>query len=152
MKSVVSKLKSSLINTTDIATKAIESVSKESNAMLDSDAIQKLKEQTKNAVKTSIAVCKNLGDVNGDGKIDREDVKFALEKAGYVWDKVDSDLKEALLIGGVAAFGINAIPVVGQALAIPTFAGATAVFFVRAKISAISVKKTIREENNKDCD
>jgi DNA polymerase III delta subunit len=77
MKSVVSKLKSSLINTTDIATKAIESVSKESNAMLDSDAIQKLKEQTKNAVKTSIAVCKNLGDVNGDGKIDRE--HFSLE-------------------------------------------------------------------------
>ena len=152
MKSVVSKLKSSLINTTDIATKAIESVSKESNAMLDSDAIQKLKEQTKNAVKTSIAVCKNLGDVNGDGKIDREDVKFALEKAGYVWDKVDSDLKEALLIGGVAAFGVNAVPLIGQALAIPTFAGATAVFFVRAKISAISVKKTIREENNKDCD
>ena len=152
MKSVVSKLKSSLINTTDIAANAIESVSKESNAMLDSDAIQKLKEQTKNAVKTSIAVCKNLGDVNGDGKIDREDVKFALEKAGYVWDKVDSDLKEALLIGGVAAFGVNAVPLIGQALAIPTFAGATAVFFVRAKISAISVKKTIREENNKDCD
>ena len=152
MKSVVSKLKSSLINTTDIATKAIESVLKESNAMLDSDAIQKLKEQTKNAVKTSIAVCKNLGDVNGDGKIDREDVKSALEKAGYVWDKVDSDLKEALLIGGVAAFGVNAVPLIGQALAIPTFAGATAVFFVRAKISAISVKKTIREENNKDCD
>ena len=120
--------------------------------MLDSDAIQKLKEQTKNAVKTSIAVCKNLGDVNGDGKIDREDVKSALEKAGYVWDKVDSDLKEALLIGGVAAFGVNAVPLIGQALAIPTFAGATAVFFVRAKISAISVKKTIREENNKDCD
>ena len=120
--------------------------------MLDSDAIQKLKEQTKNAVKTSIAVCKNLGDVNGDGKIDREDVKSALEKAGYGWDKVDSDLKEALLIGGVAAFGINAIPVVGQALAIPTFAGATAVFFVRAKISAISVKKIIREEKNKDSD
>tara|TARA_B110000091_G_scaffold74020_1_gene81535 strand:+ start:53 stop:511 length:459 start_codon:yes stop_codon:yes gene_type:complete len=152
MKSVVSKLKSSLTNTTDIAAKAIESVSKESNAMLDSDAIQKLKEQTKNAVKTSIAVCKNLGDVNGDGKIDREDVKSALEKAGYVWDKVDSDLKEALLIGGVAAFGVNAVPLIGQALAIPTFAGATAVFFVRAKISAISVKKTIREENNKDCD
>ena len=152
MKSVVSKLKSSLINTTDIATKAIESVSKESNAMLDSDAIQKLKEQTKNAVKTSIAVCKNLGDVNGDGKIDKEDVKSALEKAGYVWDKVDSDLKEALLIGGVAAFGVNAVPLIGQALAIPTFAGATAVFFVRAKISAISVKKIIREENNKDSD
>ena len=152
MKSVVSKLKSSLINTTDIATKAIESVLKESNAMLDSDAIQKLKEQTKNAVKTSIAVCKNLGDVNGDGKIDREDVKSALEKAGYVWDKVDSDLKEALLIGGVAAFGVNAVPLIGQALVIPTFTGATAVFFVRAKISAISVKKIIREENNKDSD
>jgi len=152
MKSMISKLKASLTSTTDIATKAIESVSKESNAVLDSDTIKTLKEQTKNAVKTSIAVCKNLGDVNGDGKIDREDVKYALEKAGYVWDKVDSDLKEALLIGGVAAFGINAVPLFGQALAIPTFASATAVFFVRAKISAISVKKTIRQENNKDCD
>jgi hypothetical protein len=38
MKSVVSKLKSSLTNTTDIVAKAIESVSKESNAMLDSKA------------------------------------------------------------------------------------------------------------------
>ena len=152
MKSMISKLKASLTSTTDIATKAIESVSKESNAVLDSDTIKTLKEQTKNAVKTSIAVCKNLGDVNGDGKIDREDVKYALEKAGYVWDKVDSDLKEALLIGGVAAFGINAVPLFGQALAIPTFASATAVFFVRAKISAISVKKIIRQENNKDCD
>lgn len=152
MKSMVSKLKSSLTSTTDIATKAIERVSKETNTKLDSDTAQKLKEQTKNAVKTSIAVCKNLGDVNGDGKIDREDVKSALEKAGYGWDKVDSDLKEALLIGGVAGFGMNALPVVGQALAIPTFAGATAVFFVRAKISAISVKKIIREEKKKDSD
>ena len=151
MESIVSKLKSSLTSTTDIATKAIERVSKETNTKLDSDTVRKLKEQTKNAVTTAIAVCKNLGDVNGDGKVDRDDVKYALEKAGYVWDKVDSDLKEALLIGGVAALGANTVPLVGQALAVPTFVGATAVFFVQTKISAISVKKIIREENNKDC-
>jgi len=151
MESMVSKLKSSLTSTTDIATKAIERVSKETNTKLDSDTVRKLKEQTKNAVTTAIAVCKNLGDVNGDGKVDRDDVKYALEKAGYVWDKVDSDLKEALLIGGVAALGANTVPLVGQALAVPTFVGATAVFFVQTKISAISVKKIIREENNKDC-
>ncbi len=152
MKSMVSKLKSSLTSTTDIATKAIERVSKETNTKLDSDTVQKLKESTKNVVKIATAVAKNLGDVNGDGKVDRDDVKYALEKAGYVWDKVDSDLKEALLIGGVAALGANTVPLVGQALAVPTFVGATAVFFVQTKISAISVKKIIREENNKDCD
>ena len=149
---MVSKLKSSLTSTTDIATKAIERVSKETNTKLDSDTVQKLKESTKNVVKIATAVAKNLGDVNGDGKVDRDDVKYALEKAGYVWDKVDSDLKEALLIGGVAALGLNTVPLVGQALAVPTFVGATAVFFVQTKISAISVKKIIREENNKDCD
>jgi len=152
MESMVSKLKSSLTSTTDIATKAIERVSKETNTKLDSDTVQKLKESTKNVVKIATAVAKNLGDVNGDGKVDRDDVKYALEKAGYVWDKVDSDLKEALLIGGVAALGLNTVPLVGQALAVPTFVGATAVFFVQTKISAISVKKIIREENNKDCD
>ena len=152
MESMVSKLKSSLTSTTDIANKAIERVSKETNTKLDSDTVQKLKESTKNVVKIATAVAKNLGDVNGDGKVDRDDVKYALEKAGYVWDKVDSDLKEALLIGGVAALGLNTVPLVGQALAVPTFVGATAVFFVQTKISAISVKKIIREENNKDCD
>jgi hypothetical protein len=152
MESMASKLKSSLTSTTDIATKAIERVSKETNTKLDSDTVQKLKESTKNVVKIATAVAKNLGDVNGDGKVDRDDVKYALEKAGYVWDKVDSDLKEALLIGGVAALGANTVPLVGQALAAPTFVGATAVFFVQTKISAISVKKIIREENNKDRD
>jgi hypothetical protein len=149
MKSITSKLKNTLTSTTDIAAKAIEVATRESNAMLDSDTSQKLKEQTKNVVKIATAVGKNLGDVNRDGKVDRDDVKYALEKAGYVWDKVDSDLKEALLIGGVAAVGVNAVPLFGQALAVPTFAGATAVFFVRAKISAISVKKIIHEENKK---
>ena len=152
MESVVSKLKSSLTSTTDIATKAIDRVSKETNTKLDSDTVQKLKESTKNVVKIATAVAKNLGDVNGDGKVDRDDVKYALEKAGYVWDKVDSDLKEALLIGGVAALGANTVPLVGQALAVPTFVGATAVFFVQTKISAISVKKILREENNIDRD
>ena len=129
-----------------------EVASRQSNAILDSDTSQKLKEQTKNVVKIATAVGRNLGDINRDGKVDRDDVKYALEKAGYVWDKVDSDLKEALLIGGVAALGANTVPLVGQALAVPTFVGATAVFFVQTKISAISVKKIIREENNKDCD
>ena len=152
MKSITSKLKTTFTSTTDIAAKAIEVASRQSSAILDSDTSQKLKEQTKNVVKIATAVAKNLGDVNGDGKVDRDDVKYALEKAGYVWDKVDSDLKEALLIGGVAALGANTVPLVGQALAAPTFVGATAVFFVQTKISAISVKKIIREENNKDCD
>ena len=152
MKSITSKLKTTFTSTTDIAAKAIEVASRQSSAILDSDTSQKLKEQTKNVVKIATAVAKNLGDVNGDGKVDRDDVKYALEKAGYVWDKVDSDLKEALLIGGVAALGVNTVPLVGQALAVPTFVGATAVFFVQTKISAISVKKIIREENNKDRD
>jgi len=146
MKSILSKLKLSVSSASSIANNAIEKVSNEFGTTLDDKATQKLKQQTINVFRVAASVARNLGDLNNDGKVDRDDIKYALEKAGFVWDKIDSDLKEALLIGGVAAFGVNAVPIIGTFAAVPTFAGATAIFFVRAKIAAVSVKKIIKED------
>lgn len=146
MKSILSKLKLSVSSASSIANKAIEKVTKELGTTLDDETKQKLKQQTIDVVRVAASVAKNLGDLNSDGKVNKDDIKYAVEKAGLVWDKIDSDLKEALLIGGVAAFGVNAVPIIGQFAAVPTFAGATAIFFVRAKIAAVSVKKIIKED------
>jgi hypothetical protein len=150
MKDAFSKLKSKISSAPSIANKAIEQVSGELGTTLDSETSQTLKKQTIDVVRVAISVAKNIGDLNGDGKVDKEDIKFAAKKAGFVWDKLDSDLKESLLLGGVAGVAVNAIPLVGQFAAVPTFAMATAGFFVRAKISAISVKKIIKEEGKKN--
>ena len=93
----------------------------------------------------ALSISKNLADLNRDGKVDKEDLKYAAEKAGLVWDKIDSDLKEALLLGGVAGIGVTAVPFIGGFIAVPTFVGTTAIFFVRAKIAALSIKKVIKE-------
>ena len=150
LNSTLSKLKSKLSGTTSIANKAIEEVTQELNVKLESEASNNLQLQTKNAVKVATSVARNLVDLNRDGKVDKEDLRYAVEKAGFVWDRIDSDLKEALLVGGVAGMAVNTIPLLGQFAAVPTFAGATAVFFVKAKMSAISVRKIIREEKKKD--
>ena len=150
MKTALTKLKSTVSGAPSIANSVIKKVSGELNTALDSETRQKLKDQTINVVKVATSVAKNIGDLNGDGKVDKEDIKFAAKKAGFVWDKLDSDLKESLLLGGVAGVAVNAIPLVGQFAAVPTFAMATAGFFVRAKISAISVKKIIKEEGKKN--
>ena len=33
-------------------------------------------------------IAKNIGDLNNDGKVDKEDIKVAAEKAGIAWDKM----------------------------------------------------------------
>ncbi|GAB1363658.1 hypothetical protein MASR1M32_28940 [Rhodobacter sp.] len=45
-----------------------------------------------------------------------------------------------MLAGGVAGIGVNVIPFVGQAIAIPTFVGTTAYFYVIAKLRSIGKK------------
>lgn len=150
MKTALTKLKSTVSGAPSIANSVIKKVSGELNTALDRETSQKLKDQTINVVKVATSVAKNIGDLNGDGKVDKEDLKYAAEKAGFVWDKIDSDLKEALLFGGVAGIGINAIPFFGQFFAVPVFATATAGYFVKAKIHSMSVKKIINRENNKN--
>jgi len=116
--------------------KAVEAT----GAKLNSEEAKKLKKKAVDAYNQAVLICRNLADVNGDGKFDAEDLKAAAEKAGLVWDKFDPDLKEALLAGGVASAVLLLVPVVGHALAVPVFAATTAYFFLFAKLKKISKK------------
>jgi len=109
-------------------------------AVLSGEEAQKMKQAAVDVYNQAELICKNLADVNGDGKFDAEDLKAAAAKAGLVWDKFDPDLKKALLAGGVAAAVFLLIPIVGQALAIPVFAATTAYFFLFAKLKGIGKK------------
>jgi hypothetical protein len=104
------------------------------------DEAMKLKEKAKHAYDQAAAICRNLADVNGDGKFDAEDLRAAAEKAGLVWEKIDPDLKEALLAGGVAGAALFFIPIAGHMLAVPVFAATTAYFFIFAKLKRASRK------------
>ena len=99
-----------------------------------------LKEKAKYAYDQAVVICKNLADVNGDGKFDADDLKAAAEKAGIAWDKVDPDLKEALLAGGVAGAALFFVPVAGHILAAPVFAATTAYFYLFAKLKKMGTK------------
>ena len=50
-------------------------------------------------------LCTNMADVNGDGKVDKEDLDIALAKIGSSWKALDPDLKTALLAGVAAGVG-----------------------------------------------
>jgi hypothetical protein len=141
MKKILLNLKSAALDVSPIVNKAFDRVIKESGSVLDSDTAQVIKRQTLGAMKSASSIAKNIGDVNGDGKIDKEDLKLAAKKAGIVWNKIDPDLREALLIGGAAGIGVNAIPVVGQFVAGPAFLMGTAMFYIRAKISSFAGKR-----------
>lgn len=125
----------------DVASAAVEEALKKAlaktQAKLDSEEATRLKGEALAAYEKAVAICKHLGDVNGDGKIDAEDLKAAAEKAGLIWEKFDPDLKQALLTGGVAAAALLVIPVAGHIVAIPVFAATTAYFFLFAKIKKI---------------
>jgi hypothetical protein len=127
-----------------IASRAVDAAFKKAvvatGAIINSDDAQRLKRKGIDAYKQAESICKNLADVNGDGKFDADDLKAAAEKAGLVWDKFDPDLKEALLAGGVAAAVLLLVPVVGHALAVPVFAATTAYFFLFAKLKRIGKK------------
>jgi len=127
-----------------IASEAVEVAFKKAvtatGAVINGEDAQKLKKKAVDAYNQAELICKNLADVNGDGKFDAEDLKAAAAKAGLVWDKFDPDLKEALLAGGVAAAVFLLVPIFGHALAVPVFAATTAYFFLFAKLKKIGKK------------
>ena len=101
------KVKEKFTGSTDVVTQVFDRAVKETGAALDSEAAAKLKEATKSAIETARKVSLYLTDLNGDGKFDSEDIKLAAEKAGLAWDKIDPDLKTAMLAGGAAGIGVN---------------------------------------------
>ena len=133
-------LKKSALDTTTIVNKAFDRAVKATGTALDSETAQKIKDNTVSAMSTATAIGRNISDLNGDGKVDAEDLKLAAEKAGIAWNKIDPDLKTALIAGGVAGAGVNFIPILGQMIAIPTFVGTTAYFYLVAKLNGLKKK------------
>lgn len=133
-------IKDRFSGTSTLVNQVFDRVVKETGAVLDSEAANQIKASTQTAIATARKVSINLTDLNGDGKFDSEDIKLAAEKAGIAWDRIDPDIKTAMLAGGVAGIGVNVIPFVGQAIAVPTFVGTTAYFYVIAKLRSIGRK------------
>lgn len=119
---------------------AFDKAVKATGTALESETAEQIKTQTVNAMKTAGKIAKGISDLNGDGKVDVEDLKLAAEKAGLAWDKIDPDLKTAMIAGGVAGIGVNVIPFVGQMVAVPAFVGTTAYFYLVAKLNGIKKK------------
>lgn len=133
-------IKKTTTDTSAVVNKVFEQAVKQTGAALDSETANWLKERTTTAMSTATAIGKNMSDLNGDGKVDVEDLKIAAEKAGIAWESIDADLKAALIAGGVAGIGVNFIPFIGQAIAVPTFAATTAYFFLVAKLNNLKKK------------
>lgn len=134
------KIKEKVGGTPDLMSKAFDRAVKETGAVLDSETASQLKDATKSAVASARKISLYLTDLNGDGKFDSDDIKLAAEKAGLAWDKIDPDLKTAMLAGGAAGIGVNFIPFVGQMVAVPAFVVTTAYFYIVAKLRTIGKK------------
>lgn len=134
------KIKEKVGGSTALVNQVFDRAVKETGAALDSETAGQIKDATKSAVATARKISLYLTDLNGDGKFDGEDIKLAAEKAGVAWDKIDPDLKTAMLAGGAAGIGVNFIPFVGQAIAVPAFVGTTAYFYLVAKLRGLGKK------------
>ena len=107
-------LKQGALDTTAIVNRAFDKAVEKTGAVLDGETATRLKESTVSAMSTAKDIGKNLTDLNGDGKVDVEDLKVAAEKAGVAWNSIDPDLKTALVAGGVAGVSVNVVPFVGH--------------------------------------
>ena len=134
------KIKEKIGGTTSLVDQVFNRAVKETGAALNSETAGQIKEATRSAVASARKISLYLTDLNGDGKFDGEDIKVAAEKAGLAWDKIDPDLKTAMLAGGAAGVGVNFIPFVGQAIAVPAFITTTAYFYLVAKLRSIGKK------------
>lgn len=138
--SLLSKITSKSMDYSKVVNAAFDKAVKATGTALESETAEQIKTQTVNAMKTAGKIAKGISDLNGDGKVDVEDLKLAAEKAGLAWDKIDPDLKTAMIAGGVAGIGVNVIPFVGQMVAVPAFVGTTAYFYLVAKLNGIKKK------------
>lgn len=127
-------LKTGTKDTTGIVNRAFDKAVEKTGAVVESEKAQHLKTSTVSAMTAAGEIAKNMSDINEDGKFDSEDVRLAAEKAGIAWVGLDPDLRKALIAGGVAGVGVNIVPILGQAIAIPTFVGTTAYFYLVAKL------------------
>ncbi|MCG6560788.1 hypothetical protein MB818_21520 [Ruegeria sp. 1NDH52C] len=75
-------LKKGAMDTTEIVNVAFNKAVMQTGAALDSETAKWLKESTLSAMATAGDIAKNMSDLNGDGKIDSEDLKLAANKAG----------------------------------------------------------------------
>ena len=128
-----------LNGTTAVVNAAFQKAAEKTGEVVDGEAANAMKHAAVGAAQTARKIAKYLTDVNGDGKVDAEDIKAAAEKAGIAWNKIDPDLKSALVAGGAAGLGVNFVPLVGQALTVPAFAVTTAYFFLVAKLRSIGM-------------
>ena len=134
---MLTRIKDGASGTTLIINKAFKKAVEKTGAVVDSDTAKSLKQSTLSAAETAGKIGKNLTDLNGDGKVDVDDLKLAAEKAGIAWNKIDPDIKTALVAGGTAGVAVNFIPFVGQLIAVPAFVGTTAYFFLIAKLTKL---------------
>lgn len=134
---MIRRIKQGLFSTSAIVNKAFDRAVRQTGAVLDSETAASVKKGAGSAVETARSIGMHLTDLNGDGKVDAEDLKIAAQKAGVAWDRIDPDLKTALVAGGVAGVGVNVIPFVGQAITVPTFVATTAYFYLVAKLSKL---------------
>ena len=117
------KLKRGATDTSRIVNIAFDRAMKQTNAAIDSETAQRMKQNAVSAMEQARNIAKYMTDLNGDGKVDAEDLKLAAEKAGIAWNSIDPDLKTALIAGGAAGIGVNVVPIIGQAIAVPAFVG-----------------------------
>ena len=110
------RLKEKVTGSTDVVSQVFDRAVKETGAALDSEAAGKLKEATRSAIETARKV------------------------SLYLTDLMDPDLKSAMLAGGAAGIGVNFIPFIGQAVAVPAFVMTTAYFYIVAKLRSIGRK------------
>jgi hypothetical protein len=130
-------IKSRATGTTLVINKAFKRAVEQTGAVVDGETARALKRSTIGVAEVAGKIGRNLTDLNGDGKVDAEDLKLAAEKAGIAWNKIDPDIKTALLAGGAAGIGVNFIPLIGQLIAVPAFVGTTAYFYLVAKIAGL---------------
>jgi hypothetical protein len=137
VKAMIQRFRKGVSGTPAIVDRAVRKAVVSTGAVIDSETMKAIKLSATNAYFTAGKIGKYIGDVNGDGKIDVEDLKSAAQKAGVAWNSIDEDLKSALLAGGAAGVGVNFIPIVGQLFAVPAFAVTTAYLLVVAKLRKI---------------
>lgn len=131
---------------------------KETGVVLNRKTADRIKEATKFAATTAREVSPYLlrrysryDEIDGPflcrvGKLDAEDLKFAIEQAGIAWDQIDPDLITAMLTAE-HAFPANSVSTAmltidGQNMPRPRFVAATTDGYLFAKLRGLTTTRT----------